>query len=73
MFNLKAWIDINYSNLYLLIFFAFAFFAILCMKNTSQRVEDFKANTRTAVISAVLLVASITSLSGISTFLYFNF
>lgn len=73
MFNRKTWIATNYGNLYLLLFFAFAFFAILRMKNTSQRVEEFKPNIRTAVVSAVLLVASVTSLSGVSTFLYFNF
>lgn len=73
LFNMKGWIAENYSSLYLLLFFAFAFFAILCMKNTSERVDDFKPNFRTATISAILLVASIVSLSGVSTFLYFNF
>ena len=69
----KAWIAENYNTLYLLIFFTFAFFAILCMKNTQERVEEFKPSTRNAIISAVLLVMSIISLSGVSTFLYFNF
>lgn len=69
----KAWIAENYNTLYLLIFFAFTFFAILCMKNTQERVEEFKPSTRNAIISAVLLVMSIISLSGVSTFLYFNF
>ncbi len=73
MFNRKGWIAENYNNLYLLLFFVFAFFAILCMKNTSERIEDFKPDIKTAAISAILLVASIVSLSGVSTFLYFNF
>lgn len=73
IFNMKGWILENYSNFYLLIFFIFAFFAILCMKNTQERVKDFKPNTKAVIISSILLVASIVSLSGVSTFLYFNF
>lgn len=61
------------SKIYLLAFFAFAFFAILCMKNTSERIEEFKPNIKTAVTTSLLLVWSIVSLSGVSTFLYFNF
>lgn len=74
-FNLIAteYLTENVPNIYLLMFFAFAFFAVLCMKNTSERVENFSPNNKILVVSAVLLVWSIVSLSGVSTFLYFNF
>ena len=52
---------------------AFALFASIFMKNTNERLDKFKPNIRTAIVSAILLAYSIVSLSGISTFLYFNF
>lgn len=73
MFDMNTWITKNFNNIYFVLFFAFAFFAILCMKNTSERVEEFKPNKKNAIVSAILLVWSIVSLSGVSTFLYFNF
>lgn len=45
----------------------------LFTKNTLERAEKFKANTATLLSSCVLLIWSILSLSGVSTFLYFNF
>ncbi len=69
----KEWITENYNTVYLLVFFIFSFYAILCMKNTQERIKEFKPNVKNAMISAVLLVSSIISLSGVSTFLYFNF
>lgn len=42
-------------------------------KNTNQRMAVFKPKFTTFASSAVLMVLSILSLSGVSTFLYFNF
>lgn len=50
-----------------------ALFAILWCKNTNERLDQFKASKVNAIISAILLMLSIMSLSGESTFLYFNF
>ena len=54
-------------------YFCFAFFAALNMKNTNERIETFKPRFSLAFISAALLCYAILSLSGVSTFLYFNF
>ena len=48
-------------------------FILLKCKNTNERIKSFKPNLINAVITAFLLFFSIISLSGISTFLYFNF
>lgn len=50
-----------------------ALFAVLWCKNTNERLDQFKSSKLNAIISAILLVLSIISLSGESTFLYFNF
>ena len=54
-------------------FFAFALFAILGMKNTNERMNRFKPSAPLSLVTAVLLVWSIMSFGGISTFLYINF
>lgn len=46
---------------------------LLFCKNTNERIKDFHPTTINAVVCAVLLFFSIISLSGVSTFLYFNF
>ena len=61
------------SRLYFLLFTAFAFFAVLFMKNTNERIRTYKPTISISCISVVLLVWCIISFSGVSTFLYFNF
>lgn len=63
----------QYNYIYLVIFFAFAFFAILIMKNTNERIKEFKPTILSSILIPVLLVWCIISFSGESTFLYFNF
>lgn len=50
-----------------------ALFIILWCKNTNEKICHFKASTTNALLCAILLFVSIISLSGESTFLYFNF
>lgn len=50
-----------------------ALYLLLCCKNTNERIHDFHPTTSNAILCAVLLFFSIISLSGVSTFLYFNF
>ncbi len=59
--------------LLMLAFFAFALFAILGMKNTNERMNRFKPSAPLSLVTAVLLVWSILSFGGVSTFLYINF
>lgn len=51
----------------------FSLFAVVCMKNTNERIDTFKPTILISCVSVILLVWSILSLSGVSTFLYFNF
>lgn len=57
----------------MLAFFAFAMFAILGMKNTNERMNTFKPTFRMSLTTGILLVWSILSFGGVSTFLYINF
>ncbi|MCR5484129.1 MAG: MBOAT family protein [Clostridiales bacterium] len=52
---------------------AFALFASVKMKNTSERLETFKPSKMNAAATVILLTLSIISLSGVSAFLYFDF
>lgn len=63
----------SFSLLIMLAFFLFALFASLAMKNTNERIETFRPTLKNAICTVVFLVWGIVSLSGVSTFLYFNF
>ncbi|MCR4615045.1 MAG: MBOAT family protein [Clostridiales bacterium] len=52
---------------------AFAVFASTRMKNTNERLAAFKPGFIPMAVMCVLFVWSVISLSGVSTFLYFNF
>lgn len=75
LYEILPKIKMLFTNYHILIqaFIVFALIAILGMKNTNERIENFKPNKRTAIVVAILSVASIMSLSQVSTFLYFNF
>lgn len=61
----------NNNYIYAVVFIIIGFLIILFGKNTKEM--SFKQNGATAVFTVVLLVWSILSLAGLSTFLYFNF
>ena len=69
--QLKAFF--NTHNLMIIVFMVLAIIAILGMKNTNERIENFKPTKRKVFIVVILLVISIMSLSQVSTFLYVNF
>ncbi len=46
---------------------------VLYCKNTNERIDTFKPNFISIIVSSLLLFLSIWSLNGVSTFLYFNF
>lgn len=54
-------------------FFAFSLFASVRFKNAKERLETFKPSFKNLFVSIVLLIWSICSMSGVSSFLYFNF
>ena len=54
-------------------FFAFCIFAVLNMKNTNERIDNFKGSNLKAITTSVLLFLSVMSFTQVSTFLYFNF
>ncbi len=51
----------------------FAFVASIFFKNTNEKLKTFRPTLLYCIITAFLLAYSVISLSGISTFLYFNF
>ena len=62
-----------YKYIYFISFFILAYVLILGTKNTREKMLAFKPSIRTSIIIVILLVWSIFSMSGMSTFLYFNF
>lgn len=54
-------------------FFVFCLFASIKLKNTNERTATFKPNIKNLITSVFLLLWSICSMSGVSSFLYFNF
>lgn len=60
-------------TLYMILYMGFAMVALLCMKNTNERIDKFKPTIYSSIVVSALLVISIISLSSVSTFLYFNF
>ncbi|MBR3601456.1 MAG: MBOAT family protein [Lachnospiraceae bacterium] len=63
-----------YAEYYIMILFsAFAVAITFFGKNIDELAEKFKPTVVSAVITAVLFVWCVVSLSGVSTFLYFNF
>ncbi|MCR4568047.1 MAG: MBOAT family protein [Pseudobutyrivibrio sp.] len=59
--------------IYVGIYFLLAFFIIIGTSNSYERMLAFKPTAKSLIWTALLLVLSIFSFSGISTFLYFNF
>ena len=62
-----------YSLVLWLTVLAVDFYIVFFRKNSMQMMKESSYSRRTAVLLAVLFVWSVTSLSGVSEFLYFNF
>lgn len=75
IFSLLSIDNLIQKNLEIVIavIFFVMFFALIKLKNIPQKMSEFKPSLIHAAITAVLLVWSIISFSGVSTFLYFNF
>lgn len=80
-FGMVAWVlekvsaDLSHWYVKGLLFAALGFgtYASVGMKNTNERLEQFRPTARRCVLCIVLFVWSVLALSGVSTFLYFNF
>ncbi|MCR4694146.1 MAG: MBOAT family protein [Pseudobutyrivibrio sp.] len=59
--------------IYVGIYYFLALFIVLGAKNTHERMAEFSPSIKGTIFTGLLLGLSIISLSGISTFLYFNF
>lgn len=71
---MKIGVNTYYSGLAIILFvLIFAIFASIFMKNTNERIQEFKPTGKTVAVAVVLLVWSILSLSSVSTFIYVNF
>ncbi len=62
-----------YSYVYFVGFFLFAFVLTLGFKNAKEKMDAFCPSIVKSVFTLIVLVWSIFSMSGMSTFLYFNF
>ena len=63
----------KFSMIMPIVLFAFSFIASVFMKNTNQRITDFKPSFPKALFTPCILVWCIMSFAGVSTFLYWNF
>ena len=66
-------VDLAYPNLALTVFYVSCLLIILGCKNAHEKMELFRPTFLKAATFAFLMAGCIFSLSGISTFLYFNF
>lgn len=57
----------------IIILFAIAMIIILACKNAYEMTKDFKPSIKSLLASVVLLLWSVYSFAGVSTFIYFNF
>ena len=64
---------LNYPNLYMLLFVTFSLWIVLFTKNTNEKIAAFKPTALNSCATIILVVWSVISFSGVSTFLYFNF
>ncbi len=60
-------------HLMMIIFFALAFYIILCTKNNMRFIKNFSPSVKSSILTAVLLLWSLISFSGVNTFIYFTF
>lgn len=66
--------DFTYSrDILMIVFTIIILFVVFFGKNVQELAKKWKPNIATAVITAFLFVWCVVSLSGVSTFLYFNF
>ena len=63
----------KYSFFFLVAFFTMAILGILGCSNAYERMEHFSPTIKNSILIVTLLIWSVFSFSGISTFLYFNF
>lgn len=63
-----------YANYYIMLLFSvFAIVITFAGKNIDELAEKFKPTVMNAMVTAILFIWCVVSLSGVSTFLYFNF
>lgn len=70
-FSLFSYLPSRITGFYMWSMLAIAFFVILNFKNVSE--IKFKPTAGRAIVTVVFVIWAVLSLSGISTFLYFNF
>lgn len=73
LFNHLGYIGPYLLKVYPILIMVVVLFITLFCKNTNERITAFRPTIKNALLSGFLLYYSIMSLSGVSTFLYFNF
>jgi alginate O-acetyltransferase complex protein AlgI len=68
-----VWLSATTGNKWTVVWLFVGFILILVFKNSTQRMDSFKLNYKTLIISSVMFVYSALSLNKVSEFLYFNF
>ena len=65
--------NLRFNTIVILAFFLCALLGAVFLRNTNERLADFRPSAPLALLSAGLILWSIVSLTGVSVFLYFNF
>lgn len=60
-------------NIVIVLFVVLIMAVIMVVKNTNKMISEFEPGWKNGIITYILLVWGIVSISGVSTFLYFNF
>lgn len=80
-YELVQWLVVEFTKIQayysglpiILAILIFAIFAGIKMKNTNERIENFKPSSKTVLVTVILFVWCVISLSEVSTFIYVNF
>lgn len=65
--------NIKNNSLCMLVFIVYSFLLVFFMKNTTEKIKNFKPTQKNAIVSAILFFWSIISIFEINTFIYVNF
>lgn len=65
--------NLRFNTIVILAFFLFALYASIFLKNSGERLADFRPSAPLALLSTFFILWSVVSLTGVSIFLYFNF
>jgi len=67
------WLSATTGNIWTVFWLFVGFILIILFKNSTEKLENFKLNYKTALLASIAFAGGTLSLNKVSEFLYFNF